>query len=163
MHRSNSIRPSFTASKTVSSPTIEAPAFFAASAWRLSGGHITQIFKDVLTACGRRNRLRTVGPFLIVRNLIARSYLGDVGGLPTSNALIYLITQSQPSVRQSKCSKSVLLPHGIAKRKLLCIFEAVLFECNSGLLLLFRLISSPVDPYTFAGSVSYGYCAVDIP
>lgn len=54
---------------------------------------MTHILNEVSTACGRRNRLRTVGPSLMVWSFTARSYLGEVGGLPTSNALIYLVVR----------------------------------------------------------------------
>ena len=86
MHLSNSMRPSFTASKTVSSPTSVAPAFLAWAAAGESGGQITQMRREVSTAWGKRNRLRTAGPFFAVRNLTARSYLEEVGFLPTSKA-----------------------------------------------------------------------------
>ncbi len=86
MHLSNSIRPSLTASKTVSSPTTEAPALMAAFAIAESGGQMTQIRIEVFTGWGSCIRLRIVGPFLSVRSLRCISYLEDVGGRPTSKA-----------------------------------------------------------------------------
>ena len=90
MQRSNSIRPAFTASNIVSSPTSEAPASFADAAADESGGHITAMRREVLTGWGSRKRFRTVGPFLRVRKRTARSYFADIGAWPTSNARIYL-------------------------------------------------------------------------
>ena len=47
---------------------------------------MTAMRMSVLTACGRRNRLRTTGPFLRVRTLTCISYFEEVGVRPTSNA-----------------------------------------------------------------------------
>lgn len=81
---------------------------------------MTHILIEVSTACGRRNRLRTVGAFLIVRSFTARSYLGEVGGLPTSNALMYLfdVLTDYSFARRT----SLRLPHGITKGELFLIF-----------------------------------------
>ncbi len=47
---------------------------------------MTAMRREVLTGCGRRRRERTAGPFFMVRRRMARSYLEEVGGRPTSNA-----------------------------------------------------------------------------
>ena len=51
---------------------------------------MTQMRIDVSTACGRRTRFRTAGPFLALRRRTARSYFDEVGERPTSKARIYL-------------------------------------------------------------------------
>ena len=80
------MRPSFTASNMVSSPTRDAPAVMACLAMGESGGQMTQMRTEVSTAWGRRTRLRTAGPFFSVRRRIASSYFGESGGRPTSKA-----------------------------------------------------------------------------
>lgn len=87
-HLSKSMRPAFTASNTDSSPTTDAPAARAASAYFESGGHITHIRRSVLTGCGSRSRFRMTGPFLSDLSFSANSYLTLVGERPTSTARI---------------------------------------------------------------------------
>ena len=47
---------------------------------------MTQMRREVSTACGSWRRLRTAGPFFAVRRRMARSYLDELGGRPTSKA-----------------------------------------------------------------------------
>ena len=82
------MRSSFMASMIWSSPTSVAPALMACAAAGESGGQITAMRREVWTGWGRRRRLRTAGPFLRVRRRMARSYLEEVGGRPTSKARI---------------------------------------------------------------------------